>query len=84
MIVGGTVGNNIEYTELYKTIRKKMREDLRIYNTRMMQKAVERNKGLKEAIKNQTKHRLLIPAFKKADGTVTRNRDEISDSCAKF
>ena len=39
----------IEYTELCKTIRKKMREELRSHNTKIIRNAIDQGKGLKVA-----------------------------------
>src|ERR1700727_1871549 len=40
---------NIEYAELRKTVRKKMREEIRNYNVQVVQKALTNNRGLKAA-----------------------------------
>ncbi|XP_072033242.1 uncharacterized protein [Amphiura filiformis] len=42
---------NIEYTETCKTIRKKMREDIRKFNTRKIKETIENNRSLKKTNK---------------------------------
>ena len=53
----------VEYTELCKTIRKKMRADLREHNTMKVKIAIESRKGLKKANDNQGR-KVLIAALK--------------------
>ena len=40
---------NIEYAELCKTVRKKMREEIKNYNVQIVQNAITDNRGLKAA-----------------------------------
>ena len=72
-----------EYNELCKTNRKRMREDLREHNTLRVKKAIESGKGLKRA-KDKDGCKVLIPALKEQDGTVTTNRERILERCAEF
>ncbi len=48
--------HQIEYTETWKTIRKKMKEEIRQFNTRKIEQTVEENKSLKTA-----KRKLVLP-----------------------
>ena len=73
----------VEYSELCKTIRKKMRADLREHNTMKIKIAIESRKGLKKASNNQGP-KVLIPALKEEDGTITTNRERIIERCAEF
>ena len=73
----------IQYAETCKTIRKKMREDLREYNTLKVKRAVESGKGLKKANCEQGR-KVLTPALKEQDGTLTTNRERILERCAEF
>ena len=47
MVNTGTAKDNIEYTELCKTIRKLMRQDIREHSTLQIKEAVQTGKGLK-------------------------------------
>ena len=62
----GQQKNNVEYAELCKTISKTLREDIRDYNTKSVEKAVENNKGIKKVIDRQEGSKKL----KEEDGTV--------------
>ena len=74
----------IEYSELCKTIRKKMREDIREYNTMRVKEAIENGKGLKKSLNNKEGCRVMIPSLKEEDGTITTNRERILERCAEF
>ena len=42
---------NVEYIETRKTVRKKMREDIRKFNTQKIQETIENNGSLKKTNK---------------------------------
>lgn len=84
MVNNGQAKDNIEYAELCKTIRKSVREDIRDYNTKAVEEAVEQNKGIKKVMNRQEGNKKLIPAMKEADGTITTDRDRIVERCAEF
>ncbi|KAI5737947.1 hypothetical protein M8J77_001036 [Diaphorina citri] len=67
----------IEYAELCKLTRKKIREDVKKFNNNLAQKAIENNKGLK-SVKNKINiGRKGIFALKDENGILTKNNDEI-------
>jgi len=74
----------IEYSELCKTIRKTMREDIREHNTMRIKEAIESGKGLQRAANSKEGCRVLIPSLKEQDGTTTTNRERILERCAEF
>ncbi|MEE4247402.1 MAG: reverse transcriptase domain-containing protein [Kangiellaceae bacterium] len=74
----------IEYIELCKTIRKKMREDIREYNTMRVKEAIENGKGLKKSVSTKDGCKVMIPSLKEQDGTTTTNRERILERCAEF
>ena len=49
MIERGIPCANTEYSEICKTVRKLLRDDIREYNTMRVKEAVETGKGLKKA-----------------------------------
>jgi len=74
----------IEYIELNKTARKKIREDVRRHNENLVRNTIEENKSLKK-----TKQQLMIGkkdiiAVKRSDRTVTRNKEEIINIFENF
>ena len=77
------VQESTEYNELCKTIRKRLREDLREHNTMKVKEAVESRKGLKKA-KEKEGCKVLIPALQEQNGTITTNRERILERCAEF
>lgn len=66
----------IEYTELCKTIRKKMRNEIRSYNVQVIQQALTNGRGLKAAQLNIKEGKPLIAAIRNKDGSITTNRDK--------
>ncbi|ELT97455.1 hypothetical protein CAPTEDRAFT_193412 [Capitella teleta] len=68
--------NEIEYAEISKTIRKKMRQDLREAKTREIQEALEKGKGLKKCATSGEK-KALIQTLREKDGSETTDRERI-------
>ena len=66
----------IEYIELNKTVRKKMREDIRRYNEKLVRNTIEENRSLKKPKQLMIGKKQII-AVKRPDGTVSRNKEEI-------
>lgn len=79
-----TARNNIEYTELCKSIRKKMRQDLREYKTKRIKDALETGRGLKKSAAPGDGSKALIQALKEKDGSITTDRDQVVERCAEF
>jgi len=67
----------IEYIELNKTVRKKMREDVRRYNEKLVRNTIEENRSLKKTKQQLMIGKKQIIAVKRPDGTVSRNKEEI-------
>lgn len=66
---------NIEYSELCKTIRKMMREDIRQHNTLRVKEASETGRSLKRIINSKEGCKLQMLALKEQDGTIMTERD---------
>jgi hypothetical protein len=75
---------NIEYAELCKTVRKKMREEIRNYNVQIVQKALTDNRGLKAASLKVKQGKSLMVAIRNKDGSITTDREKIVERCAEF
>ena len=67
----------IEYIELNKTLRKKIREAVRRYNENLVRNTIDENKSLKKTKQQLMIGKKQIVAVKRPDGTVTRNKEEI-------
>jgi len=52
MKIDSTGSQNVEYTETCKTIRKKVKEDIRNFNSNMIKTTIEQNGSLKNVKKN--------------------------------
>ena len=74
----------IEYTELCKTIRKRIRDKIRGYNVLVMQNALQNNKGLKSTKTQCKRGQQLMTAIKAKDGKIVTDRKEIVEQCAQF
>ena len=57
---------NIEYAEIYKTVRKLLRDDIGEYYTMRVKEAVETGKGLKKATAKE-ECKVMIPSLKEED-----------------
>ena len=79
----GIPRTNIEYVELYKTVRKLLTDNVRKCNTMRVKEAVETGKGLKKAT-NKEECKVMIPSLKEKDGRITMNRVQILERCAEF
>ena len=79
----GIPPTNIEYTEICKTVRKLLRDDIREYNTMTVKESVETGKGLKKAT-NKEECKVMIPSLKEEDGSIITNRERILERCAEF
>ena len=76
--------SKIEYTELCKTVRKQMREEIRKYNVQLVQNALKENRGLKTAKLKTKQGKSLMVAIRNKDGSITTDRDKIVERCAEF
>jgi endonuclease/exonuclease/phosphatase family metal-dependent hydrolase len=74
----------IEYTELCKTIRKKMREELRSHNTKIIRNAIDQGKGLKVAYMKIKEGRKIMASIKDKNGLLLTEKDKITERCAEF
>jgi len=63
MIMDSTDIQNVEHAETCKTIRKRLREDIRNFNSKMIKTIVKQNGSLKKAEKNLAQGRQKLPAF---------------------
>jgi len=79
-----TARQKIEYSELCKTIRKRMRDDIREHNTVRVREAIESGRGLQKAGNSREGCKILIPSLKEEDGTITTSRERILERCAEF
>jgi hypothetical protein len=79
----GNTTNEIEYTELCKTIRKNIRQDLRDARTNEVKTALETGRGLKKCATSGEK-KALIQALREEDGSETSDREKIVQRCAEF
>ena len=79
-----TTRENIEYTELCKTIRKKMRQDLREFRTKEIEHALETGKGLKKCSSSNVGSKSLIQSLKEVDGSIIIDRERIVERCAEY
>ncbi|XP_069989446.1 uncharacterized protein [Penaeus vannamei] len=69
--------DKIELAELTKTIKKKKREDVRKFNTQIINKAVISGTSMEAAKRRLGIGRYQMYAIKKPDGEVTHNKNEI-------
>ena len=76
--------DKIKYVELCKNIRKRMRDEIRKYNTKAVEQALLENKGVKAARLKVINGRKLMVAIKDELGNVITDREKIVERCAEF
>ena len=59
---------NVEYVETCKTVRKKLREDIRSYNTTMIKSTIEENRSLKKTYKKLAHGKQKITSLLDSNG----------------
>eukprot|EP00794_Sanderia_malayensis_P008021 gene8021-8880_t len=69
--------DKIEYTELCKTIRKKIKEEIRKLNTASIKKTIENNKSLKKQRRKLVIGKNQIIQIKDENGEIITDRDKI-------
>ncbi|XP_072016969.1 uncharacterized protein [Amphiura filiformis] len=75
---------NIEYSETCKTIRKKMREDIRKFNTRKIKETIENNRSLKKTNKKLSDGNQKIITLLDKNGQEIRDQDLILQRLGEF
>lgn len=76
--------NKIEYAEICKTISKKMKTDLRDYNTKCVKEALEKNKSIKKANKKLIIGKQQIIQLKEENGDIITDRSRILERIHEF
>jgi len=80
----GTPRNDIEYAELCKSIRREIKEDVRKFNEKVIQEAIENNKSMKKTKQRLAIGKKQILGVQKEDGTTTYNRITILKTVVEY
>ena len=80
----GTDVQHIEYTDICKAIRQRMKEEINSYNEEEQSKALVNNRGLKSTKRMQCLGRNNIVALKEKDGRLIEDRDRMIKRCEEF
>ena len=80
----GTNIQHIEYTEICKTIRRRMKDEINKFNEEQQLKALEANKGLKSTKRKQCLGRNNMSTLKEEDGTRIYNIERMIKRCEEF
>lgn len=78
------IRDKIRYVELCKNIRKRMRNEIRQYNTKVVHQALLANKGAKAARLKVINGRKLMVAINDDQGNTITDREKIVQRCAEF
>ena len=70
--------SKIEYSELCKTIRKNIRQDIRKYNTNQIENTIKTNKNMKIMRRNLNTGRDQILNIREKDGNITSDPNKIT------
>jgi hypothetical protein len=74
----------VEYTETCKTIRKKLREDIRNHNSKMIEATIEGNKSLKKTQKKLAHGKQKITSLLDKNGQEITEQDQILKRIEEF
>jgi len=74
----------IEYAETCKTIRKRMKEEIRQYNMKQIEQTIHKNASLKQTRKQFILGKSQVIALKSRDGVVIHDRDKIIKRVEEF
>ena len=77
----GTPTDNIEYSDICKAIRQKMREDIRKHDDKQIIEAIEHSKSLKQARQKQCLGKGQLISITEEDGTQIHDKDGIVKIC---
>lgn len=80
----GIPAQRIEYSEICKLIRRKMKEDICNYNVKEIEEAIDKNTSLKRRFRRQILGRQEIFILKETDGTIITNRDRLTRRTEEF
>lgn len=75
---------NVEYVETCKTVRKKLREDIRSYNTTMIKSTIEENRSLKKTYKKLAHGKQKITSLLDRNGQEITDQDQILQRIEEF
>ena len=76
--------HHIEYREVCKTVRKKIREDCRKHNVKLVKETLEKNKSLKKSKRLIAGGRKQISCINNTSGITLTNQDEILERIEEF
>ena len=80
----GTPTDNIEYSEICKAIRRKMKEDIRKHDEKQIIEAIENSKSLKQARQKQRLGQGQLISIMEEDKTHIHDKDRIVKRCVEF
>ena len=80
----GTSNQRIEYSELCKLIRRKMKEDINNYHVKEIEDSIDKNTSSKQKMRKQILGRQEIYTLKESDGTIITERDRIIQRTEEF
>ena len=80
----GTPTGSIEYSEICKAIRRKMKEYIRKHDEKQIIEAIENSKSLKQARQKQRLGKGQLISIMKEDGTHIHDKDRIVKRCDEF
>ena len=77
----GTPTDNIEYSEICKAIRRKIKDDIRKSDETQIIAVIENNKSLKQARQNQRSGKGQVISIMEEDGTHIHDKDRKAKIC---
>ena len=80
----GTPTDNIEYSEICKAIRRKMKEDIRKHDEKQIIEAIGNSKSLKQARQKQRLGKGQLVSIMEEDGTHIHDKDRIVKRCVEL
>ena len=80
----GNIRNNIEYAEICKTVKKKIRQDIREFNTNEIKTTIMENKSINKAKRSQTLGKDRLVCLLDKQGNEITNQDKLMERIHEF
>ena len=80
----GTPTDNIEYSEICKAIRRKMKEDIHKHDEKQIIEAIENSESLKQARQKQRLEKIQLISIMEEYRTHIHDKDRIVKRCVEF
>lgn len=76
--------SSVQYNEIDRKVKRSIRKDIRSYNTKLVQIAIEKHTSIRNAKQGAHRSKTWINNLKDENGVKHSHRDTITNICTKF